>query len=675
MDRATRSPQMKSNSNGKPGETVEPWLAFAIIFGFACVLTLDSAQGEMPPTLKVRINNGLVSAPAGIAFIVEDQTAFVLDVELAPGKTNQFAGRTWTASGARPGVAAPDDSIHEVKFESGQTNILWQWGRVGNAAVGCLHSDKPTTVVLRLVRDTWPDFTNVMAVTSDGATGDSVLKDGQKISWRLVTDTAPTAGTADTLLMPVTPERPVRVVAGIGKLPEIGQVNRILNHAKRAYEERRPAATGDWGDFVGAIADNLNNTRVYSSDNLLVYTVSRRWAHDVNSAPYFCWDSFFNAALGCLDDPQTARATVRAVLSAQLPSGKIPNFSHVGTSEDRSQPPVGALCVWKINQRWPDKAFLAEVYPKLKKWHAWWLTAREARHDGLLEWGSDGKLRTGNTSPMQAALYETGWDNTPEFQGATMVGDTMDAYAVDLNSLWAMDAEYLALIAGALGKPDDAADFRLQQKEMNRRINDVLWNEKLGMYCSRLWDSDRKPGPFLTRLTPMNFYPLICGAPDANRAARILKVLTDPTLFWGRWKIPTVPYNDPVWPRQDYWRGPVWGPANYLVFQGLKRYASSGQLNQFAQSSVDLFMRNWTARGVCGELYRSTDGNQGSDPHYTWGSLLCLIGIENIVDMNNSGTIVTGKELPNNLKLQNIPLGGKLYSIETRDGHVRVRQD
>jgi len=71
-----------------------------------------------------------------------------------------------------------------------------------------------------------------------------------------------------------------------------------------------------------------------------------------------------------------------------------------------------------MHQRWPDLDFLREVYPKLVRWHAWWFTARDGNHDGLLEWGSNGQS-------AHEANYETGWDNSPAFEGAKMVGNTL----------------------------------------------------------------------------------------------------------------------------------------------------------------------------------------------------------------------------------------------------------
>jgi len=637
-------------------------------------LESGAARASRPVILIVRIHNGLVSAPAGIAFVVNDQKAFVLDVGRAPGTTNQFVGLEWRGTGVRPSTAAPDDSIHEFRFDaldSSSAKIQWDWGRIGNAAVGRLRVDRPTKVTLKLVREMWPDFAGVTTATTNGATGAATLPGGGKVIWRLITEPAPISHDADSLVVAADPARPVHLVAGIGTLPPLGQVDSILKDAETVYQGRRPSASGDWGDFVGAIADNLNNSRIYSSDNhLLAHTVSRDWSEGPNYAPYFCWDSFFNGALACLDDPHTARDTVRGVLSCATAEGFVPNFGHWqyqsnSASTDRSQPPVGALCVWKMQQRWPDNAFLHEMYPKLVKWHEWWLKARDGNQDGLLEWGSNGK-------GFQGALYETGWDDTLHFQGAEMVGPNMNADAVDLNALYSMDAEYLARMAEAIGLKADAERFRLEHEAMNKRINDNLWNEDLGMYCSRLWGRDGQLGKFLSRLTPMNFYPLICGAPDRERAQRVLQVLTDPKKFWGQWRLPTLAYDDPDWKRQHYWRGKVWAPVNYLIFQGLQRYATPQQRNDFARSSVELFMRNWTAKGVCGENYLSTDGSQSSDPNYTWGSLLCLIGVEAMLAQAEDGKIVTAPGWVGDWTLRNIPLGGKLYQVRVHQGETMV---
>jgi hypothetical protein len=748
-----------------------------------------SSRAEPPSS--IRIGNFLREAPCGIAWVIDDSAAFVLNT-----------GGPYVA-----GTAAPDESYHSYRFEQDGANIVFQWGRVGDDVAGIISADKPATLNLTLSSG-WPGWTSTFTPAQGGADGVAQSSGGQ-VKWSLRTSPAPTSSSASAVVIAITPDARVRFVAGLKNLPGFESVDSVLKAAREKYDAARPAASGDWGDFVGAIEDNMNNSRLYSSDNhRLAHSVSRTWADTPNGSPYFCWDSFFTANLASIDDLDTARDTIRAILSYQSPEGLVPNFGHWpgqgGASMDRSQPPVASLCAWKIHERYPDdRAFLAEIYPKLVLWHDWWPKYRDAKQDGLLEWGDSDR-------DFQGAQYETGWDDNLHYAGAGMRGITMNAYSVDLSSMWSMDAEYLAQIANFLGHREDAARFHAEQEAMNKRINDRLWNSDLGAYCSRFWSDagyetpvdgafaagfdgeyfnnenlegpavgsthdakldvnwdDKAPVPgvsggdhwsarwkgaftppmtttyrfiasaddgvrvfvdgkqviddwsvhaahevtgeasltqgktvpvvveyfqneqqselhlavkgppppsamggFLTRLTPMNFYPLLAGAPDAERTREAMKMLTDPKKFWGQYLLPTVAYDDPDYYMQEYWRGDVWGPTNYLVWQGIKRYASPAQIAEFADRNVRLFMKNWEEKGVCGENYLSTDGTQNHDPHYTWGALLDLIGIESIVDVDNRGRIVLNGAHQNHIRLTRIPILGKIYDVKVTPGET-----
>jgi glycogen debranching enzyme len=250
----------------------------------------------------------------------------------------------------------------------------------------------------------------------------------------------------------------------------------------------------------------------------------------------------------------------------------------------------------------------------------------------------------------------------------------MNADAVDLNAMWVMDAECLAKMADLLGLPGDSRRLRAEIERTNKLINAILWNEDLGIYCHRLWDDRGKPGKFLTRLTPMNFYPLICGAPDEARARRMIRTLTNDRMFWGNWPVPTLPYSDPDWSKQDYWKGHTWPPTNYLIFQGVKRYCTPRQQYELAVRSVKMFMQNWTAHGTCNETYNSTDGSGDRFPHYSWGALMCQIGIEALIDANPFGppSVRPGAEFWGDFTMKGIPSGGKLYRVSSKAGIVSV---
>ena len=770
---------------------------------------------------SVKIGNYFSDAPYGIAIIVDDETGFLIDPDWdGKGQRSRYYDRD--VAFVPPGTASPDFSYVRTTFLHAGANITFTWGRSGpGAVVALIGTDRPAILSLRLPA-TWPRFHTIYTASADGLTGYGIAPRGAYVPFVLRVDPAPSVVRANVkseaeVVLDLDPRRPARFVAGIGELPDLGAVEGLLRTAGESYAARRIAAEGSWGDFLGAIADNANFSRLYGSDNgRTAHSDGRGWwlqklGGSPDHFPYFVWDFFFNALLASLEDPEGAHDTVRAVLSFQTPEGFVPSFSHWNNEDGtyvtlhRSMPPVGAMCVWKMHTRRPDRGFLAEVYPALARWHAWWPEARDGNRNGLLEWGS-------GQGWWQGAQYETGWDDNVHFERTAIVGQTMNADAVDLSSLWAMDAEYLSFIAAALGKNEDADRFRREREEMNKRINDRLWNESLGIYCSRLWDipaeeapalpanagfrggfegvfyrdwlfrteaarrradrldfdwgdagpmegiggdrwaarwsgtfsppepgsyrfavqadegarlfvdgklvldswtrttgdrrtadidcGDGKPRPvvleyfedkgraslrfvvhrlmpgkpgsdWLTRLTPMNFYPLICGAPDADRAKRVLDWMYRKDKFWGAWILPTVPYDDPVWSQQTYWRGHIWPPANYLLWQGMRRYADASRQAEFARKSVDLFMRNWTTSRLCCENYRSSDGACGDDPHYTWGALLCLIGVEALADVGPDFKPVPRRDLGlEDIVMRRVPFGGGLYRIEIGRGTV-----
>lgn len=748
---------------------------------------------------SVLIGNFLRESPNGLSWVIDNGTAFAIQPET---NSNFIKGDYFY-----PSTAAPNGSYHKSILTVDGAQVMLEWGRIGGNVVGRISAEKSTDLPLRLSGG-WPGWTPSFTGTKDGAKGTAHLPD-HDISWELKSSPSPVSSSAEAIVVKAAPGAPVLFVAGIdpNSFPPFETVEKTLQDACSFYLSKRPHAKGDWGDFLGAIADNVNNSRLYNSNNhALAHHVSRGWAKSPNGSPYFCWDSFLTANLASLDDPATAQNTVRTMLSAQAPDGLVPNFARwdlkgpmIGTM-DRSQPPVGSWCVWKMHQRYPsDLDFLAEIYPKLVLWHDWWPKNRDSNEDGLLEWGS-------STGVFSDAQYETGWDDNLHFQGAVMTGKSMDCNAVDLCSLWAMDAHYLAMIAEALGRKEDAIRFRADEVGMKMRIKEHLWNPTLGQYCSRFWShatsatevppsawtkefhveffgdeamkqslgeaevklnngklqagpswntppsgqwfarwssslmppetgdyaitvvGDRKArvmidgkemvpsirtttpvfrlygvvkltagqqvnmtiesmqkspkalvklcvsyqtpsgDKFLTRITPMNFYPLIAGCADESRAKQVLSTLTDPKKYWGPWLIPTLSYDDPNWGQQNYWRGTIWGPVNYILWEGIKHYASPRQINEYAGRSVNLFMNNWNKSKVCGENYLSSEGKQSSDPHYTWGALLNLIALESIVDVDDQGSIVINGTLTNTIDLKNIPLLGKYYDVRVRPG-------
>lgn len=629
---------------------------------------------------SVLIGNFYYNAPNGIAFIKNGEAAFVMDPLPGENKystvvfqqtildndTAEFY-QNHLANPYNAGVVAPDDSYHRMIFELSNNGLVdFEWSRVGDCVVGRLKSDSPQEITFSVEKN-WPGLQSSFSPLQDGIEGIATTSKGE-VNWVLKSDPYPIAVNDKSITFTLAGGNSASYfVAGFGTLPSIEETDGLIDKALGKYEETRPRAVSPMGDFVGAMTNNLNNSRLYSNnDQMLAITVSRHFGvKNANLYPIFCWDSFFNGLMASVDNPKMAKATFRAILDAQYPNGMVPGVTHwfVGPSTANSQPPVGSMCIWKAHLRHPDPEFLAEVYPKLAKWHSWWMKNRNAKGDSLLQWGSE-------EGTLQHAMYETGWDDTPHFvgtEGVKIEGKSMNVYAVDLNSMWALDAHYLSLMADALGKKADAEKYRKEKEAMNKRINARLWNEERGVYCSRFFnDDDGNEGAFLTRLAPLNFYPLISGAANAAQAESVLSIMSDPDQFWGEWILPTISFQDPAYQKQRYWSGTIWAPSNYLVWLGVKQYGSPELQAEYAQKSVNLFMNNWLGAGLCGENYFGINGRVCSNPNYTWGALLCLIGLESVLDMDDQGNPFIGNGLNVPVVLKNIPVMDEIYDAKIR---------
>ncbi len=466
------------------------------------------------------------------------------------------------------------------------------------------------------------------------------------------------------------------------KLPRLQQVEGALAAGRRNHEQQRLRVEGNRASLADAISNNLNWMVLLQPEVPALYTpAGRRWLFPAPGGgrdhwTIFNWDSFFNALLLGTESPALARSAVQAVLRTQYPNGNIPNWrGRFSGSTDRAQPPVGSFAVLRLYRRFGDRGWLNQVYPHLKKFNLFWTTPlenqrvrRDGNRNGLLEWGSDAELLAAwipewerNADGRTRAAWESGQDDLPNYDHVpfNQAAGTLELDCVDLNSLFALDCECLAEIAAALGFSEDEGFFRARFQEVRKRVNELLWDEAGGMYRDRSWD-----GRLSMRLAASNFYPLLAGIPDAGRAARLLKNLLDPALFWGEFVIPTIARNDPAFADQQYWRGTIWPPTNYLVGQGLRRYGFYQAASELAQKSMDLFLRTWDTYQLCRENYDSRSGEGGGQRYQSWGPLFALSGIDDTIERDMFGRLAVGSlRMPERTRLKNFLDNGQRYDI------------
>jgi len=413
-----------------------------------------------------------------------------------------------------------------------------------------------------------------------------------------------------------------------GKHRRVPEIRTIIESQKTAYEHL-VSATGSDSSIADAIETTLGWDTIYEPEKARVISpVSRVWSVSWGGYVLFDWDTFFAATLASIGDKDLAYANALETLREETKLGFVPNFARAGNwkSSDRSEPPVGAITVLGLYRKFHDRWFLEDAFAPLLSWNRWWNEHRQMQ--GFIVLGSDGdnepvNLLDTSHGTWQGAVYESGLDNSPMYDGTFYNPKThlLEYADVGMTSLYIADCDALAEIAGEIGKADEAKELSERAARYRAKLA-TLWDEKAGIFLNK----DLHTGQFNTRLSPTNFYPLLAKAASAEQAQSMIKHLLNQDEFWGQWIIPSIERNDPAFKDQNYWRGRVWGPMNYLVYLGLENYPYSRARKEFAQKSYELFLKEWREKGHVHENYNAMTGTgddvTSSDRFYHWGALL-----------------------------------------------------
>jgi len=422
-----------------------------------------------------------------------------------------------------------------------------------------------------------------------------------------------------------------------GRTRTLSEIKHIIE-AKRKVQEERIRKYIDLSEPFRAMQTILAWNTIYDAPNdRVISPVSRNWNLSWGGFVLFDWDTYFASYMCSLFNKNLAYANAIEITKAITPSGFIPNFqAPFGyTSWDRSQPPVGSTVILAIYNRYREKWFLEEVYDELLSWNRWWPEKRDVK--GYLVWGSDNvpdslKGRDNTINTMQAAKYESGLDNSNMFDDIPFNKQTglMELADVGLMSMYIMDCNSLAEIAINLGYKKDAEELRKRSTKYADKLKS-MWDEEAGIFLNVRLDNGQKSH----RISPTNFYPMLAKACSQKQAETMMKKhYFNPEEFYGEFVIPSSPRNDPAFKDNDYWRGRIWAPMNFLVYMGMQNYNLPEAKKDLIEKSKALLMKSWNADGSIYENYNGATGVgndvRNADGFYHWGALLTFMSfIEN----------------------------------------------
>ncbi len=369
----------------------------------------------------------------------------------------------------------------------------------------------------------------------------------------------------------------------------------------------------------------------------VICTVARDWNCIRGGYAVFCWDGFLMSWMIGRDAPKLAYANLLEMFREMVNDSFVPNIVQ-GTgrsSRDRSQPPVGGLCLLALYRDHPNERALRAAWGPMLAWNRWWHDKRRNKRGTLSPGSEPFKPLIGDPAefvqPASAAgaALESGLDNSPVYDGATFdpITNHMPIEDVGLTSLYVVDCESLSQIAMTIGHDKEAAELQARAESYRESLRG-LWYDEQGIFMNR--SLDRQNWPDATTLT--SFYPLLAGAATEEQIDRIVQEqMLNPDRFHSQWMVPASPRSEKSFTEQLYLRGRIWPPFNFLVYLAFKRCGRDKVCNLIADKSLEMLIDNWRKENVVAENYSALDGKGGREDHshplHGWGGLLAMTGL------------------------------------------------
>jgi len=341
-----------------------------------------------------------------------------------------------------------------------------------------------------------------------------------------------------------------------------------------------------WSAFVRP-EGKLTRNSVYSSKN---------WMTNIWS-----WDNCFCALAMVESMPDLALDQLLVFADNQHKAGAYPDCINDRFSLfSFCKPPIHGWTLLEMIKRNPtilqsSSESIEYLYKSISESTNFWLRFRRLPSGAII-------YRHGNDS---------GWDNATLF----MHGGPVES--PDLYAYLSRQCDSLAEISRFLEHGiEEAQNWTFLAESLAESMLNRLWDDngffaRKGLLGERIEHRDS----FLLRL------PIVANKRLPEEVIKkLISDISDESRFLTPFGLATESLDSSFMEPHGYWRGPIWAPVNYLVFDALRLLGELNLANRIAQRFVDLCAQKGMA-----ENFDPIHGEGLDDPAFAWTSAVFLL--------------------------------------------------
>ena len=356
-----------------------------------------------------------------------------------------------------------------------------------------------------------------------------------------------------------------------------------LAHQERVYL----AAYIEWSSIVGA-------NGFLERDIMLV---SKNWLADKTG-----WNLNLNAIALSYKNPKHAWEHFLQMFDLIDTTGRLPDsFNDSYVKWNHVKPPVQGFVLSKMMENMKlDSDQLIGAYLLMKRATIWWMRYRDFRHEGLFVYDH---------------AKDSGWDNATSFSLFPPIA------APELQVYLILQMDMMAKLSEMLSIEEDVTFWKKQSDKLLAHFLERCIRDNLPV------NIHSNTGEIVECDSLLPYQVLLLGdkLPEPIKKACIDTLKSDK--FRTKYGIATESPASALYSSNVKFRGPIWGPATYMLLEGLKACGENELAKEEARKYIQLVQEKDLA-----ENYDALTG-EGIGPNvYTWTASAYLVMLHEYLD-------------------------------------------